>query len=395
MAKNLSNLTAMFAAAVALALSFVSGASAHDPSLQALAGYNAVLDKDPDNVEALRSRGSTLRALELYDDAVNDLTRVEKLDPGNPETLAEIGICRYMLGEKEKALEILKRAGAVFDPMIDSGEFDAEKHGPIDRELRETLIKLYSDLGMFEDALEECDRLEIYLGGKPPFLCDKADLLIALDRVDEAVELYEIVFEMNSAYERFCVGTANCYLLLGHHERALQVFEQWEAEDETASLAPMFRSIVLRTWMNDTAGTGEAAPEAIRRARVLTGDKRDADLEDLVLLGRVLQGAGEYEESCRVLEGLLEYFRGHYLVVHLLAVNYRALGRDDEADSMETEARLYRRLNPADWLQAYEIVPPPPAEEEPSTIPSVGFNAVLCGVILLVVIIIYVVLKKR
>ena len=77
----------------------------------------------------------------------------------------------------------------------------------------------------------------------------------------------------------------------------------------------------------------------------------------------------EYErlpafDKTPAVEGLLEDYRAHWLVPHLQGVNARALGRIREADSFENEAMLYKRLNPADWLQSYDILLPEPIPEE-------------------------------
>jgi tetratricopeptide (TPR) repeat protein len=335
-----------------------AAAAPHEPDLQALAKYNTVLELDPDNVSALRARGSTLRALELYDDALRDLERVEVIAAGDPETLCEIGICYYMLGETDRALGFLLDSEEAVAQGMENGTLDREQYGPVEQELRETLLAIFRERGEFEKSFEQCTKLEQYLAGKLSFKCDKADLLIALGRAEEALELYEEVVEWNEVFERFCVGAANCYLLTGYTAKALEVFEKWAAADPATPLPWMFRSIVLKNHLDRPEEALRASEEALRLANAAVSAEELFDFEDLVILARVHQAAGRFAESARVLDGLMEYGRGHYLVVQIQAANYRALGRIEEAESMEREAALYKRLNPRDWLQAYAVIPP-------------------------------------
>jgi|GEM_PF-3210046 len=328
----------------------------HDPSLQELAGYNAALELDPNDVPTLRARGSTFRALELYDDALIDLERAEKIDPGNPETVCEIGICFYMLGEVQRGLETLLRSEQLLLTVIEEGTWELERHGPVERELRATLMTIYREAGEFDAAMDQCLALEKYLAGKLAFKCDKADLLIPLGRIEEALELYEDVVEWNNVFERFCVGLANCYLLIDLPEKALEVFQNWSREEPDMALPHMFGALVLAEHLDRPEQAAAEETRAFELANAQLAGEDFFDFEDLIVMARVHQTAKRFEESVRVLEGLIEYSRGHYLVVHLQAVNYLATGRVEDGGSFEREAQVYRRLNPNDWLQAYELL---------------------------------------
>jgi len=333
-------------------------AAPHNPSLQKIGAYNALLAKNPDDVAVLRARGSTYRALELYDDALGDFERAEKLAPGNAETVVEMGICHYMLGESDEALAVLERGERLFEERAAAGKWDPETGAIVDRELRETLMNLYRERGDYEKALSQWDKLKKYLGGKLAFRCDRADLLLKLGKVDEAMKIYEDAVEFNPVFERFCVGAANCYLLTGYEKRALAVFDKWAAGDPDCPLPHMFRSLLLKGFLKDPEGARKAGEKAVALARKRSKRDDPPDFDDLIMLARVLQATGAYEESSRLLDEFMEFGRGHYLVVHLQAGNLRALGRKEEADSLEAEAGLYRRLNPKDWLQAYELLTP-------------------------------------
>lgn len=354
-------------------LCFLTRAEAHDPNLTAVFEYSDILEKDPDNLEALRARGSTYRALELYDNALIDLKRVDELQPGDPETIAEIGICHYSLGERDQATKRMDQADKLLAEKIRTKSWDAEKYEPIERELREYRFRNFRDQERFEEALAESVLLEKYLSGKLSFMCDVADMLLEMNRAAEALERYEEAVEANCAFERYCVGAANCCLILDRPEDALHYFEAWKTDDPTAALPYLHEGVILKNYLQD----GERARAALARAEEMFHQRIDGeeepDLEDVIHLARVLQAAGRHEESFALLETLIEDFRGHWLVVHLQGLNSAALGREREALSFERESLLYKRLNPRDWLQAYEIFPPP---ETPVTEPKSDASSV-------------------
>ena len=246
----------------------VAQAAPHDPSLQALADFNVILEKNPDDLPTLRARGSTFRALELYDDALVDLERSEILDPDHYETVGEIGICRYMLGDIDVACETLERAEKLFAARDPSADADSETAAVVEKELRETLMALYRERGDYEAALEQWDLMEKFLAGKLAAKCDRADILLDLGRVDEAMELYQDAVEWNGVFERFCVGAANCLILKGYHQKAIEIFERWSAEDSELALPHMHRGISLRDYVGDGAASHRVAPGVARGRRI-------------------------------------------------------------------------------------------------------------------------------
>jgi len=368
----------------------VADAAPHDPSLQALADYNVILENNPDDVPTLRARGSTFRALELYDDALVDLQRSEELAPDHYETVGEIGICLYMLGDIDEACQVLERAEKLFaerppavaedsETVAEDSENaaedsetvaeDSETAAVVEKELRETLMALYRERGDYEAALEQWDLMEKYLGGKLAAKCDRADILLDLGRVDEAMELYQDAVEWNGVFERFCVGAANCLILKGYERKAIEIFERWAAEEPELALPHMHRGIIFRDHLGERDAAKEAFEIATRLADASIDDGDLPDFGNIIIQARVQQAAGDHAGVVETIGKILDYSRGHYLVVEILSVSCRALGKIDEADSLQKESRLYKRLNPRDWLQAYDIFPPEikdaPTEDTP------------------------------
>jgi tetratricopeptide (TPR) repeat protein len=340
---------------------------AHDPNLNAINEYNDILSKDPDNLEALKARGSTFRALELFDNALLDLERAAELDKDDPEVLAEIGMCHYQLGERGPATEYMDRAEEGLVQKVQSGVWEREKYAPIERELRAYRFRNFKDLGAYDKALEESEKLKEYLAGKLSYMCDVGDVLLALDRVEEALAYFKQAVVANPTFERYCVGAANCYLRLGRVEEALGIFRAWKSEEPGAALPLLHEAFILKIWLKDEAASKPVLARGEELLRYRIDGEEWPDPEDQIHLSRILQAAGRYQEAWVLLEELLEDFRWHWLVVHLQGVNARVLGRTQEADSLEKESRLYKRLNPDDWLQAYDLVNPKKPEPDPAS----------------------------
>lgn len=354
-------------ACLASALLACTEARAHDPNLNAIYEYNETLKKNPDDLEALKARGSTYRALEYHDSALEDLLHADRLEPNNPEVVAEIGMCHYHLGEWTAATEYLERAERLMVAKIAAGGWDPDEYTPVERELREYLFHNYIDLERYEEALAESDKLMQYLKGKISFHCDVADVLLMMGRPQEALPYFQKALEVSVSFERYVVGAANCLLRLDRVDEALGLMEAWKAEDPDAVQPFLHEGAILRAYkkVDMAAAAALARGESMVRARI-EGEEYP-DIEDLTFLARILQNTGGFEEAFGIVAELMADYRAHWLIPHLQAINARGLGRVKEAESYEKEAKLYKRLNPSDWLQAYEILEPkpPPLEEAP------------------------------
>ena len=71
----------------------------------AMPDFDAVLDLDPDNADALSGRGVARSALENYEEAISDLDRSLALQPGNPVAFISRGLAHVTLGVYDKAVD--------------------------------------------------------------------------------------------------------------------------------------------------------------------------------------------------------------------------------------------------------------------------------------------------
>lgn len=69
-----------------------------------LADYNAVLQLEPGNVDALYYRGTVFEKLGQLDEAIGDFTAVLTLDPNHIKASYARGACRNLKGDFQKAI---------------------------------------------------------------------------------------------------------------------------------------------------------------------------------------------------------------------------------------------------------------------------------------------------
>ncbi|RUP47706.1 hypothetical protein BC936DRAFT_145426 [Jimgerdemannia flammicorona] len=76
----------------------------------AMAIYTKILDKFPDNIQALQGAGLILAAQKKYDEAIRRFQCVLELDPSNHAAKAELGSIECELGHHDRAIEYLTEA---------------------------------------------------------------------------------------------------------------------------------------------------------------------------------------------------------------------------------------------------------------------------------------------
>ena len=75
----------------------------------AIALLRGLLEKDPDDGNALFFLGLSYVKKKMYQDALDPLTRVTELTPGFPRAYFELGVCYRQLGDRKKALAAFEK----------------------------------------------------------------------------------------------------------------------------------------------------------------------------------------------------------------------------------------------------------------------------------------------
>ena len=259
-----------------LAVGSFPEAGAHDPNLQAIAEFNKRLEENPDDLEALRARGSTFRALEYFDSAMIDLERAHGLDPDNAEVVGEIGSATTASASRTWPPSTSSGRTACSTSRSRRAPWPRSTPRRLKRELYEYLFHHYADLGRYEDALEQGIALGEFLSGKLSYRCDMADIYLALGRVEEALPAYRDAAEAAATFERYVVGAANVYLRLGRGPEALALLDDWLVADPESPVARLHRGRIYAEHLEDEVkGEADLAEgERILRDRMKGGVPR-------------------------------------------------------------------------------------------------------------------------
>jgi tetratricopeptide (TPR) repeat protein len=177
---------------------------------EAVAGYEALLQRTPDDAEVLQLLGVALAQLGRCADAVAPLARSLELKPDRPSVLLNLAQALHTLGREEEALRACNRALAL----------DASLAGGY-----RTRAAAFTALGCREEALANAGqavRLALRDGGA------HADLGVALEAVGrerEALECFERAVALDPNLAAAHHNRALLLARLGEHERALQSFD--------------------------------------------------------------------------------------------------------------------------------------------------------------------------
>ena len=67
--------------------------------------YTRQIEANPDDVEAIFSRGYKYFERKMYDEAVADFTKAIEVTPDDPDAYNNRGLCYYYKGDYDKAIE--------------------------------------------------------------------------------------------------------------------------------------------------------------------------------------------------------------------------------------------------------------------------------------------------
>jgi len=150
---------------------------------EALTYFDKILEMDPSNVDALNNKVVTLGKLDRGNEAAQYVQRVLELDPAHIEALISQGQVHIRMGEYEEALSYFESAVE-----IDPNHIEALNAGG------QTIIKM----GKTEDALPYFDRVLEQNPDHIEALIGKGVVLARIGKVDEAVrDYFDVAFNLD------------------------------------------------------------------------------------------------------------------------------------------------------------------------------------------------------
>ncbi len=181
---------------------------------EAVAGYQGLLQRTPNDADVLQLLGVALAQSGSCADAVVLLVRSLELKPDRPTVLVNLAQALHTLGREEAALEACNRALAL-DGSLASGY--------------RTRAAAFTALGRREEALANAGQA---VRLSPRDASAHADLGVALEAVGRGREALECFERAVALDPNLASAHHNCAMLLAHlgeHERALQSFDRARA----------------------------------------------------------------------------------------------------------------------------------------------------------------------
>jgi tetratricopeptide (TPR) repeat protein len=250
---------------------------------EAVERYSTVLELDPANINALRSRASANLGLHRNLEAIEDLERLCDLGLEGDGARIRLAVAYLRLGELDTARDhYLKALELNLDP---SDEAQVRHH-----------------LGIIEDRTGSIDRaVEEYrtaLALEPTLVAARLDLGSALHRLgsdQEAVELFRQVLEVDPKNSRARRGEAEALDSLGRSREAVELLENgWRAMPESGELVHALARL-LASADDPEVRDGERALDLARR--ILRAGTTPSRLETLAMASAE---AGEFIEAVRL-----------------------------------------------------------------------------------------------
>jgi tetratricopeptide (TPR) repeat protein len=196
---------------------------------QALDDFNRAIAARPDYALAYFNRGAKHLLLKEFDDALADFERDASLDPLNPFPHYLVGVIHLGRHEYHKALPALEKAMAV------RLDFDRPY-------LARAQIRLRK--GQLEEALADVNYVLTRLAPakKSPVLNDRADVLVALGRFDEAATDLQESIKLAPKEANAYVGLARVYERQNKPDLARACYDRLVAANPGASEAYLRRA---------------------------------------------------------------------------------------------------------------------------------------------------------
>ena len=211
----------------------------------ALAGYERVLQSNPDDPLALRLGGIAARELGDTGRGLDLLSKAAALPAPNPEAFCELALSQMVAGNLIEATRIFRatleqfptfpKALANFGALLQYRGHVAEAAqiyeayldlDPQDLEIRCNLSKSLIDLGQTERAIQEAEETCRHSGDHPRALSHLGSVFLDVGDMDQAETYLVRASESEMADELTFVNLGSLFLSKGHADHACRALER-------------------------------------------------------------------------------------------------------------------------------------------------------------------------
>jgi tetratricopeptide (TPR) repeat protein len=273
---------------------------------EAIEVLNKILKMNPKDKVALSNKGSTLLILGKYDEALETFNEALEINPKNELILLNKGFALVSLGKYEKAIETFNKALEI-NPKY---EYALLNKG-----------WAFGCLGMYEEAFETFNEaLEINPKNELT-LSNIGGALVSLGKYEEALENLNEALEINPKHEYALLNKSLVLKNLGKYEGALETVNKVLEINPKHEYALLNKSLVLKN-----LGKYEGALETVNKVLEINPKHEYA----LLNKGSVLENLGKYEGALETFNKVLEINPKHENTLTNKALLLMELERYDE-----------------------------------------------------------------
>ena len=293
-----------------------------DEPTKAIAQFGKVLQKDPNNAAAQYATANALLKTGKTVEAIPYAAKAHSIDAGNKFytlLLAELYVKQKRYTEAEDLYEILLKKGpenaeygvelAAIYLFNDKPDKALETYTKVERELgmNEEITRqkqrIYLKQNKIDKAVEEAEKLVASEPSDPDYLLEGAELLIANDRTDQAINWIDRALKLNSDLPQAHVLLADIYRKKGDMDRVSKELNQVLSNPnlEAGLKARILSSYVGMTGENPTARQ-DALSMAQNLAKTSPNDpKTQVMLADLLMQqGKKVEARDAYAKATRL-----------------------------------------------------------------------------------------------
>lgn len=307
---------------------------------EAADAYRALLEKSPDNVQALANYGAVLSRLGRHAEAVAAYEKALALAPQVSEILFNLGIAHYRAGDFAKAADVFKRflerrpdvvaARQLYGlSLVETGrDRDAIVQLELTLDAAPQEVSVLYSLGLAYLHLSRPEveqmiaRLEAFPAGAAAAHLLRGQALIAGREYEKAIAELETAAKMNAELPRLHYSIGLAYQQLGRNPEALSAFEK-----ELARRPNDFLTLYYVAFLQEAAGNLDTAERHLEAALKLAPESPDAQ----ALKGKILFKRGKAADAVAPLEYAIKENPGDTERRYLLARIYQQLGRREDA----------------------------------------------------------------
>ncbi len=283
-----------------------------DEPTKAIAQFAKVLQKDPNNAAAQYATANALLKTGKTAEAIPYAAKAHSIDAGNKFyslLLAELFVKQKRYTEAEDLYENLLKKGpenaeygvelAAIYLFNDKPDKALETYTKVERELgmNEEITRqkqrIYLKQNKIDKAVEEAEKLVASEPTDPDYLLEGAELLIANDRTDQAINWIDRALKLNTDLPQAHVLLADIYRKKGDMDRVTKELNQVLSNP---NLEAGLKARILSSYVGMTGENSSARQDALSMAQNLAKTSPN-DPKTQVMLADLLMQQGKKTEA--------------------------------------------------------------------------------------------------